>query len=538
METFLLPANSQNNKKAAELLLKGEVIGIPTETVYGLAADAFNPEAVKKIFIAKGRPQDNPLIVHISDMSQLEQVASDIPSAAYKMAEAFWPGPLTMIFRRSPLIPDEVTAGLDTVGVRMPSHRVAREIIALSRPLAAPSANTSGKPSPTAASHVYEDMRGRVPMIIDGGRCSVGVESTVVDMTGDVPRVLRPGAITEEMIANLVGAADTDRAVKVGLAEGERAKSPGMKYRHYAPKSPVRLYEGAPEDTFDAIMNEETEGRGVICFEEYKKALKEKGFKWVYSIGQSWNHAAHGKNIFSVLRRFDSTKAELILAQCPREFGSGQGTVNRMRKAAGFSCIACSDKTIIGVTGASGSGKSRFSAALASALGDCLLLDADKIYHGLLGDGKTPLCEKILEAFPNAERDGALDRKKLGAIVFADREALKTLNGLTHPAVIKKTLDDIKKTTHKYIVTDVPLLFESHFDRYCTMTIGLLADRKKARARIMERDNISGKNADARLKGRPTARLYTKRADLVVNNDGGVKELEKAASSIAAKYLL
>lgn len=537
METLLLPANDKNNKKAAELLLKGEVVGIPTETVYGLAANALDPEAVKKIFIAKGRPQDNPLIVHIASLDQLEQVATDIPAAAYKMAEAFWPGPLTMIFKRSPLIPDGVTAGLDTVGIRMPSHKTAREIIALSRPLAAPSANTSGKPSPTAANHVYEDMKGRVPMIIDGGRCSVGVESTVVDMTGDIPRVLRPGAITEEMIANLVGAADTDRAVKVGLAEGEKAKSPGMKYRHYAPKAPVRLYEGAPEDTFNAIMNEEPEGRGVICFEEYKKELKAKGFKWVYSIGQSWNHASHSKNIFSVLRRFDATKAELILAQCPREFGSGQGTVNRMRKAAGFSCIACSDRAIIGVTGASGSGKSRFSAALARALDDCLLLDADKTYHELLGDGKTPLCKKILSAFPQAESDGALDRKKLGAIVFADREALKALNGLTHPAVIKKTLDDIKKTGHKYVVTDVPLLFESHFDRYCTMTVGILSDRKKSRERIMARDNISAKAADARLSGRPRAAIYTKRADLIVQNDGGERELEEAASSIAAKYL-
>lgn len=538
METLLLPAKAENNKKAAELLLKGEVVGIPTETVYGLAANASDPEAVKKIFVAKGRPQDNPLIVHIADLSQLAQVAVDIPDAAYKMAKAFWPGPLTMIFRRSALIPDEVTAGLDTVGVRMPSHKTAREIIALSRPLAAPSANTSGKPSPTAASHVYEDMKGRVPMIIDGGRCAVGVESTVVDMTGGIPKVLRPGAITEEMIAAVVGAADTDRAVKVGLAEGERAKSPGMKYRHYAPKAPVKLYEGAPQATFEAVMAQEPEGKGVICFDEYKKDLKSRGFKWVYSIGPSWNHRAHSKNIFSVLRRFDSTKAEVILAQCPREYGSGQGTVNRMRKAAGFSCIACSDKAIIGVTGPSGSGKSHFSAVLAKELGGCLLLDADKIYHDLLGDGKTPLCRKILSVFPQAGTDGLLDRKKLGAIVFADKSALATLNSMTHPAVLEKSLEEISKTPHRYVVTDVPLLFESGFDRYCTMTIGVLSPKALSRGRIMSRDNITAERADARLSGRPAAAAYTKRADLIVRNEGSQKELEKAASSIAAKYLL
>ena len=225
METKLLKNSEAGCAAAARLLLEGCVVGIPTETVYGLAANALDPQAVKKIFEAKGRPQDNPLIVHIASLDQLELVAARVPEAAYKLAAAFWPGPLTMILPKSSRIPREVSAGLDTVGIRMPAHRTARRIIELSCPLAAPSANTSGKPSPTPAHHVFEYINGRVPMIIDGGRCSVGVESTVVDMTGDIPRVLRPGDITEEMIAEVLGAADTDAATKKGLKKGEKPKS-------------------------------------------------------------------------------------------------------------------------------------------------------------------------------------------------------------------------------------------------------------------------------------------------------------------------
>ena len=220
-------------KKAAALLAAGEIVAIPTETVYGLAADARDPEAVAEIFRAKGRPQDNPLIVHIASMEQLEPLVRRIPPMAYQLAERFWPGPLTMVMEKSDLIPAVTSAGLDTVGIRMPSHPMAREIIRLSGcPLAAPSANTSGKPSPTTARDTLDDMRGKIPAVVDGGACSVGVESTVVDMTGSYPKILRPGAITEEMIAQAVGGAETDAATLRGLAAGERPKAPGRKYRH------------------------------------------------------------------------------------------------------------------------------------------------------------------------------------------------------------------------------------------------------------------------------------------------------------------
>ena len=284
METRLLKGCEESYAEAARLLLDGCVVGIPTETVYGLAANALDPQAVKKIFEAKGRPQDNPLIVHIASLDQLTLVTARVPDAAYRLAEAFWPGPLTMILPKSSRIPAEVSAGLETVGVRMPSHKAAHRIIELSCPLAAPSANTSGK----------------------------GVDSTVVDMTGDTPRVLRPGAITEEMIAEVLGAADTDAATRKGLKKGEKPKSPGMAYRHYAPKAPITLYEGAPEDTFRKISEAYQPTDGIICFDEYKDAFKKLGFRRVYSLGPSWDHHAHDRRLFAVLRRFDSTKAERI----------------------------------------------------------------------------------------------------------------------------------------------------------------------------------------------------------------------------------
>ena len=255
METLLLQAKEEEDiRRAGQLLRQGGVVAIPTETVYGLAADATNPQAVQKIFEAKGRPQDNPLIVHIASLEELPALVRQVPDAAKKLAETFWPGPLTMIFYKSEKIPAETSAGLDTVGIRMPQHLAARQVIqAAGVPLAAPSANRSGRPSPTTAEHVMNDMKGRIDAVLDGGPCQVGVESTVVDMTGDVPRVLRPGAVTREQILRVLGSVEVDSAVFHEVAPGEVVRAPGMKYRHYAPKAPVLLFEGAPDATARAI---------------------------------------------------------------------------------------------------------------------------------------------------------------------------------------------------------------------------------------------------------------------------------------------
>ena len=538
METRLLKGCEESYAEAARLLLDGCVVGIPTETVYGLAANALDPQAVKKIFEAKGRPQDNPLIVHIASLDQLALVTARVPDAAYRLAEAFWPGPLTMILPKSSRIPTEVSAGLETVGVRMPSHKAAHRIIELSCPLAAPSANTSGKPSPTTAHHVFEDMDGRVPLIIDGGRCTVGVESTVVDMTGDTPRVLRPGAITEEMSAEVLGAADTDAATRKGLKKGEKPKSPGMAYRHYAPKAPITLYEGTPEDTFRKISEAYQPTDGIICFDEYKDAFKKLGFRRVYSLGPSWDHHAHDRRLFAVLRRFDSTKAERIHAQCPREYGAGEGSVNRLRKSAGFVCVRCTEKQIIGLTGGTGSGKGLFCRIASEDRSDIRVIDTDAVYHGLLEDPRSGLTEALLSVFPAAGKDGRIDRKALAAIVFSDAEKLAALNKIAHAAVMTACREEIDACPQPIVVLDVPLLFQSGMDRMCTMTVGLLADRKVTLRRIISRDNLTRAEGLARIDNQPQDKYYLAHCDLTLKNNGRLEDFESAVHAFAAKYLI
>ncbi len=537
METKLLKGCESSCAEAARLLLGGSVVGIPTETVYGLAANALDPQAVKKIFEAKDRPQDNPLIVHIASLDQLTLVAARVPEAAYKLADAFWPGPLTMILPKSTAIPMEVSAGLDTVGVRMPSHKTAHRIIELACPLAAPSANTSGKPSPTTAQHVFEDMQGRIPLIIDGGRCTVGVESTVVDMTGDTPRVLRPGAITEEMIRDVLGAADTDTATKKGLRKGEKPKSPGMAYRHYAPKAPITLYEGAPDDTFRRICEEYKPTDGIICFDEYKAAFRELGFTRVYSLGPSWDHHAHDRRLFAVLRRFDSTRAVRIHAQCPREYGAGEGSVNRLRKSAGFVCVRCTDKQIIGLTGGSGSGKGLFCTIASEGRTDIRVIDTDAVYHGLLEDPQSGLTEALLSLFPEAGVNGRIDRKALAAIVFNDPRKLQQLNHVAHAAVMSACREEIDACPQPIVLLDVPLLFQSGMDRMCTITLGLLADRDITLRRIISRDNLTRREGEVRIENQPSDKYYIDRCDLILRNNGKLEDFEKAVSVFAEKYL-
>ena len=250
MNTYHLNNTTEDINTAAAILRDGGLVAMPTETVYGLAADALNGEAVRRIFEAKGRPMDNPLIVHVAEFSDIERLrlVSEIPEKAIRLAKAFWPGPLTIIMKKGSVIPDEVSAGLDTVAIRIPSHPTARALIKTSAlALAAPSANTSGKPSPTTAQHVIDDMDGRIEAVLDGGACSVGVESTVITLVADTPRILRPGIITREEIEAVIGSVDVDRAVLNKLESDEKASSPGMKYKHYSPKARVVLLRGEDE---------------------------------------------------------------------------------------------------------------------------------------------------------------------------------------------------------------------------------------------------------------------------------------------------
>ena len=334
MKTTLLTPETDENavKTAAELIRAGEVVGMPTETVYGLAANALNGEAVKKIFLAKGRPQDNPLIVPIADFEQIYDLCPAVPPQAKQLAEAFWPGPLTMIVPKGDCIPDEVSCGLDTVGIRLPSHPMARALIRESGvPLAAPSANTS-----TTAAHVMHDMDGKIAAVLDGGACGVGVESTVITLALERPRLLRPGGITLEQLRSVLGEVDVDRALYEKIGDDVKVSAPGMKYRHYAPKAPVTVVRGDPQDTAKYIAAHIGDSTGVLCFDEYKNMFPNC---IVECFGSRDDLGAQAREVFDRLRAFDDTAVTQIWAQCPSDEGLGLAVANRIKKAAGFSVI-------------------------------------------------------------------------------------------------------------------------------------------------------------------------------------------------------
>ncbi|MCI9563850.1 MAG: threonylcarbamoyl-AMP synthase [Oscillospiraceae bacterium] len=326
---------------AAAILRAGGLVGIPTETVYGLGANGLDPAAVRRIFKAKGRPQDNPLILHIPDPSWLERYCRDVPAAARRLAEQFWPGPLTMILPRRALVPDEVTCGLETVGVRCPDHPVTLDIIrAAGVPVAAPSGNRSGRPSPTCARHMLEDMEGRIQAVVDGGPCGVGVESTIVDLTLPVPRLLRPGGLPLEALEAVLGHVDVDRAVTAPLSPGEKPRAPGMKYRHYAPRAPVTVVTGDGAATAAYIRRQAGANTGVICFTEYQEQFPGCT---VRSIGPMEDRGEQARRVFDALRSFDGTSVTAIFAQCPGEEGLGLAVANRLKKAAGFQIVAAEE---------------------------------------------------------------------------------------------------------------------------------------------------------------------------------------------------
>ncbi len=324
-------------QKAAELIKKGEVVGMPTETVYGLAADALKPEAVKKIFEAKGRPQDNPLIVHIADFEQLYGLCAYVPEEAEMLAEKFWPGPLTIILPKADCIPDVVSCGLDTVGIRLPSHPIARALIRASgTPIAAPSANISGKPSTTKAEHVVRDMEGRIAAVLDGGSCEVGVESTVVSLASDKPRLLRPGGITLEQLESVLGDVEVDKALYEKLEDDIKVSAPGMKYRHYAPDAPVTVVRGDPDRTAGYILEKVSPKTGVLCFDEYRDMFRGCV---VESFGSRGDVEAQARGVFDRLRMFDDYELDAIFAQCPDDEGLGLAVANRIKKASGFNIV-------------------------------------------------------------------------------------------------------------------------------------------------------------------------------------------------------
>jgi L-threonylcarbamoyladenylate synthase len=338
----LLPQDDRDIQSAAEIIRGGGLVGLPTETVYGLAANALDPAAIRSIYEAKGRPHDNPIIVHVASPEEIAPLCTGIPDVAKKLMDEFWPGPLTLILRRSPAVPCEVSAGLDTIAVRCPDHTVARDVIRLAGvPIAAPSANPSGHPSPTCARHVMADMAGKIDAVLDGGPCLVGLESTVIDVTVTPPRILRPGGVTAEQLRACLGEVVVDPDMSRLVRHDKPVPSPGMKYRHYAPSAPLILLRGAAEDAAGYLRAkasmDETDllAAVVLCFDEERKTF-EGTVGAVACYGPLSCTDTMARHLFYVLRNLDKPGVSCIFARCPEGGGLAAAIRNRLQRAAGF----------------------------------------------------------------------------------------------------------------------------------------------------------------------------------------------------------
>ena len=535
METIIFHPETDKNaiEEAAAILRRGGLLGIPTETVYGLGADGLNEDAVRRIFLAKGRPQDNPLILHVPDAGWLERCCTDIPPAAYALAERFWPGPLTMILPRRDCVPLRTTGGLDTVGVRCPDHPVTRAIIAAAdTPVAAPSGNTSGRPSPTCARHLMEDMMGKIDGIVDGGDCAVGVESTIIDLTVQPPRLLRPGGLPLEELEAVLGEVAVDKAVRQRLGDGEKAKAPGMKYRHYAPRAAVTVVTGTPRRSAAYIREHLPAGAGVICFDEYAPLFAGH---IVHRLGSQEDKLAQAQHVFDALRTFDDTDVTAIFAQCPDESGLGLAVGNRLKKAAGFHTVDVSP-LVIGFTGPTGAGKTSALRALERLGG--LVLDCDAVYHDLLRTDST-LRDAITGAFGQVfAPDGTLDRQRLGTVVFSDPAALDTLNRIIYARLPRELLRRMDESSAPVVGIDAINLVESGLCRLCRRTVAVLAPSEQRVRRIMARDGIPEEYARLRVQAQKEDEFYrTHCTDTLFNDCADAAAFEDAAYAALHRIL-
>ncbi|MBE6960968.1 MAG: threonylcarbamoyl-AMP synthase [Ruminococcaceae bacterium] len=522
---------------AAAILRRGGLLGLPTETVYGLGANGLDSDAVRKIFEAKGRPQDNPLILHVSGAQWIPRYCVDVPPLAYELARRFWPGPLTMILKRAACVPDVTTAGLDTVGVRCPNHPVALAVIREAGvPVAAPSANISGRPSCTSAQDVLEDMDGRIDGIVDGGPCAVGVESTIVDMTCKPPRLLRPGGLSLEELEGVLGHVEVDKAVLAPVTAGERPRAPGMKYRHYAPKAPVTVVTGAPDRSAQEIRRRMRSSSGIICFEEFVSMFQ--GHK-VQSLGPSGDKMTQAQRLFDALRAFDSDRTVTeIFAQCPDNRGIGLAINNRLKKAAGFHLVDADEATvIIGITGGTGAGKTSALRAL-EALGG-KVLDCDQVYHEMLRDNRE-LCAAIGAQFGDVfAEDGSLDRKKLGEIVFADRDRLEMLNEITFRFIRPELQRRMRETPCLLYGIDAIRLIESGLATMCDRTVAITSPQELRVRRIVQRDQIDERYARLRVSAQRSDDYYRENCDLELSNTAESAEaFEETAREFFEKLIL
>lgn len=515
MNTLLLDPKKDKNtiEYAADILKKGGLVVIPTETVYGLAADALNENAVKSIYEAKGRPSDNPLIVHIAQFEDIFPLVKSVPDNAKKLAESFWPGPLTIILPKSDKIPHCTSGGLDTVAIRMPSHPIARAVIKASGlPLAAPSANISGFPSPSKAEYAFDDMQGRVPVVIDGGDCEVGVESTVITLAAETPTVLRPGGITVEQLKEVLGEVLVDDAVLNPLKKDASAASPGMKYKHYSPKTQVTVYRGTEKGYIRYLLSHKQDGMFSLCFEETADKIPVP----LITYGKKDEPLTQSRRLFDALRELDEHGAITAIAQCPSQNGLGLAVCNRLFRSAGFKFIY--EAPIIGLTGQSGAGKSTVAEIFAE--NGFTIIDCDKIAREVTDDAE--VLKSLSEQFGAdiLTEDFKLNRRKLAEKAFSSAENTNKLNAVVHPAILKKTVNAAYALSEDNIpcVIDAPLLFQCGLDEICCLSVCVTADENVRLARIIKRDNISAQECLKRFSIQPTEKYYTDNADIIINN--------------------